>query len=205
MEQLTEIREGWHWPKDDVRCWRCFQRQKDLPEKVMEFVPEKNVCVQAGGNVGVYVKNFAEKFDKVFTFEPEPLNFFCMRENLKDCDNVIAHEGFVGDKNEISKNIVRYDTEKDPNTGKFRIGEQPGNIPVFAIDDLDLNQCDLIQLDVEGNEHDALKGAVDTIRKFKPVICLEWFENQKILADFLEVLNYKLVADFRSDRVFISN
>ena len=44
---------------------------------------------------------------------------------------------------------------------------------VMTIDDLKLNCCDLIVLDVEGSELDALKGAKSTIERFHPVVMLE--------------------------------
>ena len=207
MEEYTEIRDGWLWPKDDIRCWRCFfhLKSKDLPSRILQHVNKKSLCVQAGGNVGVYVKEFAGVFQTVHTFEPEPLNFYCLKHNLKDCKNVILHQGFVSDKKQPPKNIVRFDTKKDPNTGKFKIGEESGNISVFSIDEMQLESCDLIQLDIEGNEPRALIGAMETIKKHRPVICLEWFDNQEQLLSILEEINYRQVADFGSDRVFVSN
>ena len=201
---MVEMRDGWIWPKDDVRCWRCFQKSKDLPDKIMQFVSKKSVCVQAGGNVGVYVKKFAENFETVHTFEPEPLNFYCLHHNLNGFYNVITHKGFVGNKHQTPMSIIRFDTKKDPNTGKFKISDQPGDIPVFSIDEMQLESCDLIQLDIEGHEPQALLGASETIKKFKPVICLEWFDNQEQLLSILEEMNYRQVADFKSDRVFVS-
>ena len=85
---------------------------------------------------------------------------------------------------------------------KFKIGEDAGTIPVIAIDTLNLRSCDLIQLDIEGGEYNALLGAVETIKEFKPVICLEWFENQEKLLSILNSLGYKEVADLKSDRIF---
>jgi hypothetical protein len=46
--------------------------------------------------------------------------------------------------------------------------EGVGNIPTFRIDDLELDRCDLIQLDTEGYEYEVLKGALKTINKFAP-------------------------------------
>lgn len=203
MKKLTEIREGWVWPKDDVRCWRCFQRSFNLPQTILKYIDHKKACVQAGGNTGVYVKQFADVFETVYTFEPESLNFYCLTENLKEYNNVVKHNAFVGQKNKQPASIVRFDTKKDPNTGKFKIGEETGTIPVMSIDDLDLQSCELIQLDVEGHEYDALIGAVETIKKFKPVVCLEWFENQQKLSELLTAFDYKEILDLRSDRIFI--
>ena len=48
-----------------------------------------------------------------------------------------------------------------------------GPIPVMRIDDLGLTACDLICLDVEGYELMALAGAIDTIRRYRPVVMVE--------------------------------
>jgi hypothetical protein len=47
------------------------------------------------------------------------------------------------------------------------------DVRVIPIDSFNVNDCDFIQLDVEGYEHLALLGAEQTIRKTYPVITLE--------------------------------
>ena len=202
MDNRIEIREGLYWPKDDVRCWRCFQRQYNLPQSILKYVTNKRVCVQAGGNTGVYVRQFADVFETVYTFEPEPVNFYCLELNCKNYTNIKPTQSCVGNHDQSPVALERYDTQKDPNTGKFRIGGT-GEIPVVAVDSLELNNCDLIQFDIEGSEYDALLGAIRTIKKYRPVICLEWFENQEKLLSILDSLGYKEVADLRSDRIFV--
>jgi hypothetical protein len=44
---------------------------------------------------------------------------------------------------------------------------------VIRIDDLGVTNCDLLCLDVEGYEHFAIQGALDTIRASWPTIVLE--------------------------------
>jgi hypothetical protein len=46
----------------------------------------------------------------------------------------------------------------------------------MLIDDLNLERCDLIHLDIEGFELHALKGAVNTIQTCRPIIALEHWE-----------------------------
>ena len=41
------------------------------------------------------------------------------------------------------------------------------------VEQYDLAKCCMIKLDVEGAEHLAILGAMRTIEKFKPVICME--------------------------------
>jgi hypothetical protein len=88
-----------------------------------------------------------------------------------------------------------------------------GLIPTIIIDDLNLPGCDLIQLDIEGYELNALLGAVKTIKKYKPVLCVEFCEkwlnrydatSEKILG-LLKDLNYIYVETYGVDKIFVSN
>jgi len=108
----------------------------------------------------------------VVAVEPDPDNLRALRRNLareiKDgrvrvvAKGVYDREGFL--------TFVRNDNSWD---GEFHEGEPGGEaLPVTTIDrivaDLGLKRVDLIKLDIEGSEVPALKGAVETIRRFKP-------------------------------------
>ena len=62
----------------------------------------------------------------------------------------------------------------------------------YCIDDLNLTECDLIMLDVEGYELHALNGAIETIKKYGPVICIEhaacWLERYNTSINEIENL-----------------
>ena len=88
-----------------------------------------------------------------------------------------------------------------------------GYTPTIVVDNLNLPGCDLIQLDVEGYELNALLGAVETIKKYKPVLCIEFCEKwlnrynnslEKVL-DLVHSLGYKLVDEYGVDKIFIHN
>ncbi len=82
------------------------------------------------------------------------------------------------------------------NVGAHRVGGS-GGIPVIRIDDLRLPACDFIQLDIEGYEYFALKGAIHTIEAFRPVIMIEDKNHHKkygvereVIDEFFKALNY---------------
>ena len=68
------------------------------------------------------------------------------------------------------------------------------------IDDLNLQQCDLIHLDVEGYEEKVINGALETIKKFKPVVIVERGNGQRVLE---KQLGYSMYKRLRMDSVFI--
>ena len=159
---------------------------------VLPMVKDKRVCVQAGGNVGVYPLALAKVFERVITFEPDGDNLNCLIENANLSNIMIlwvalgAEEGTCG--------ILRIDTD---NCGSHKT--LPGDaIPVRTIDSLDLDQCDLIWLDIEGAEADAIKGALATIEKFSPIIVLE----EKGLGPKADLPGYCRVMRIGNDTVY---
>lgn len=206
MKNLTEDRQGYIWPKTDKNCWSYMISHHDLPQKIANFVSEKNVIVQAGGNAGYYVKQYSELFKEVYTFEPEPINFYCLCQNA-DSPNVYKYQACLGDKRGLVDIVI-----KEKNRGKNFV-KGTGKIPTLLIDDLHLSVCNLIHLDVEGYELFALKGAKDTIARCRPIIAFEFFEKcssrfNYTLADienYIFSFNYKLLQTFEEERIYVPN
>jgi hypothetical protein len=78
------------------------------------------------------------------------------------------------------------------------------------IDDLNLECCDLIHLDIEGYELHALMGARNTIEKHQPLIVLEYYEpwakryNTSLIEieSFLSNCGYVFLEDCYGDRIY---
>ena len=196
------MRDGWLWPVTDFACWDWLQKEKDLPDKIFKTCNNNRVVVQAGGNCGFYVKRYAELFDRVYTFEPDPQNFFCLSQNVEN-GNVIKFQACLGDTHQLVGL-----THKKANVGVGRV-EGQGIFPTLKIDDLNLEVCDLIHLDVEGFELFAINGAIETLNRCSPVIALEWLDHNQhynVTAEkLLQTLNdhgYKEVAQIYHEKIF---
>lgn len=206
----------WYWPKTDggdqgiehPNCtWKFMLDHPDVPQLVSENVPNRGVVVQAGGNCGFYVKQYAELFRMVYTFEPDPLNFYCLNLNVTG-RNVIKIQACLGEKNELV-GLGNYLNDSGSTHVKQDQGEQ-SVVPTMRIDDLKLHTCDLIHLDIEGYELFALKGAVDTINRCKPVIACEnpgiwsgrYSYNRTDFESFLSTLGYSFKCDAGGDNIY---
>lgn len=163
----------------------------------------KRTAIQAGGNVGVWPREFAKHFEKVISFEPDELNFECMVKNTENIDNLEIYNTALGDKTGSGAlNRVSY------NCGAHYL-KDGAEFQVMTIDSLGLDSCDLIQLDVEGFELNALKGAQKTIEEFKPVIMVEdkglsnrYGSNKGDIEKWLEPLGYIAHAETARDIIF---
>ena len=200
-------REGWWWPEEDVHCNRAVLHEwEEKGEYALSLCKKKEVCIQAGGNVGIFPAKLAEHFDSVYTFEPDNDNLRCFEKNNIP-DNVMMYWGGLGDESgqgEIA-------SKDDKNCGATQIRKGTG-FPMYTIDRLNL-PVDLIWLDIEGYEYKALLGGMETIKKYKPVIIVEnkglmpefpssW-EGSEEFVKWMETLGYTRVRRMMRDDFYI--
>ena len=219
QDSTYETWYDYYWPSNDERPTYAAA-VADTPHRIISHVDPKRrtVMVQAGGNAGYFVRIFADKFKRVYTFEPGPVNFMCLAMNTFANGNVVKFQACVGNRHEL---VTLNSLHDDDTGGKHVDYGHPSElstptytgVPTMMIDDLALDDCGLIQLDIEGYELFALKGAEKTIDRFKPVLAVEvsgewlnrYFPNkdgQKQLEDWLFSKGYEEVDRFETDRVY---
>ncbi len=216
-DSLTELRTSpydgstWLWPKSDHGCWNGMHHDLENVPTYLKYIPEDEriSVVQAGGNCGWMPNWLAKHFHLVYTFEPDPLNFYCLSANCKTA-NVFKYQAALGE-NHDTKIMMRTVPE---NIGMHYVEEtEIGAIPTLTIDDLNLSVCNFIQLDTEAYELPILKGAVKTLDKFRPVLSLEIADARSIqrynytmgdLVNWLKQFDYELVEKVNMDYIFVS-
>ena len=163
------IRDGLHWPDGDKYAYETILNEltTELP-LLLDLCRNKRTVIQAGGNAGLWPIAFAEHFNLVITFEPEAENFKCLTKNAAHMPNILWHNAALGE----GRYTVGMENPSTRNSGTWRIASGD-SVKVHAIDEMDCDDCDLIQLDVEGYELYALQGAERTIARCRPVICVE--------------------------------
>lgn len=205
----------WTWPKEDRRTFRLITYDwinSIRPFLLETFKNKEGSVIQAGGNCGVYPYLFTEFFNHVYTFEPDPLLFYCLVNNCQE-SNIIKYNSALSDKNEMV--LIKKPVPLNMGMNQVEITEDKESlqaIPSVAIDNFEFNNVKLIQLDLEGFEVNALNGAKRTIEKYKPIMILECGDlnnpadekhiNQ--LNEKMESLNYKILTRIsRLDVVYI--
>jgi FkbM family methyltransferase len=205
QEQVHLNSSGYTWPNNGLYTWNALNRELDHLSYIEPHLRNKNVMVQAGGNCGLVVKPFTSVFKHIYTFEPDPVNFYCLNLNLP-FNNVNKIQACLGDKHEM----VGITNPFADDVGGYHVAAG-STIPTFRIDDLELKECDLIMLDMEGYEFNALKGGIETIKQYTPILCIEIFDQwlnrfnvtgDEILKYINDTLNYKLVDKYTSDYIF---
>ena len=195
---------NWYWIKEDTGS---FDGPKDDWEKshhikFFEHVKNFDTIVTGGTSCGMYVRFYAKMFKHVYAFEPDPMIFHCMVNNCP-YDNVYKLNAAMGHGNGLvglerapaGDHVMNIGMNRVSNPNTFKI-------PMLSIDSLNLDSCDVIQLDVEGFESYVIAGAQKTIEKHKPVIIAERFDVQQG-QDFMKQINYKLVGKSALDAIYI--
>lgn len=138
------------------------------------YCRERKVAIQAGGAIGVWpLRLRALGFEKVLTFEPDSDNYQCLIANTHDDPSIYCWNMALGEHFAFAH--IEHSPDRKSNAGAGFVSlDVDGPIIVQAIDDMrQIEHLDLLCLDVEGFELFALRGAHDTIMRFRPVIMAE--------------------------------
>lgn len=152
----------------------------------LEIIPKIDniVFLDGGGYVGDttpnIIKNYPD-FKKIYLIEPNLLHINIAKRDFGDIKTIEFINCGLG-----SKKIKN--TDKQINQNNCNHNFQAINID--TIDNICKEKVDFIKLDIEGAEQDAIDGAVNTIKRYKPIlaICIyhkaeDWYKiPQKILA-----------------------
>jgi len=146
-------------------------------EVAAAFIKPGDVVIDAGACLGdhtVVYLNSVGPTGTVHAFEPNPIAFECLAHN---CPTAVLHKEALGEK-PWRGDISMGQTEEDPpheNLGAACVVPVPGGIiRVVPLDSFELPRVNFMKLDVEGMEFEALKGAINTIFRCRPIIMAEF-------------------------------
>lgn len=136
-----------------------------------------------GDTLNDYLKYAKVPFKKYICLEPDPENLISLNNNIfsKNISNTEVYNFAVGNENAVLK------FEATGGGGAGLSDKGTINVQCKRIDDFFNEEISFIKFDIEGAELDALKGAYNTIQKYKPkiAICIYHLPN-----DFWEIILY---------------
>jgi FkbM family methyltransferase len=171
---------------------------------------QRRTAVDIGGHVGLWSMQLTKMFDRVHAFEPVAAHRECFVKNVLDAGgNAILHECALGEQ----EGKIAIFTEKGSSGNSHIDAKVTGSIPMITLDSLALDEVDFMKLDTEGYEENILRGAVETIKRCRPVIIVEQKRDMaearfglrpRGAVTFLESLGYKLVKEMSGDYIMVS-
>jgi len=139
-------------------------------QRNLRLIKPGDVVVDGGAALGDHTAAYLQAVGPsgyVFAFEPNKEYVHCLSRN---CPGAIWYDRALW----FEHAWLRMDIEEVGNIGAGFISKDgQRHVEAVALDWLDLTRCDFIKLDVEGSELEALQGAVDTIKRCRPIIQCE--------------------------------
>jgi FkbM family methyltransferase len=147
---------------------------------------DKLVIFDVGANKGNYSKMIIDKLDKkkaIYCFEPAKSTFKLLKNNLTTPSNTNIYWNNIGFGSQKETKTLFYDKK---GSGKASVYcrklnhfnlyfNKSENIEISTIDDFckenNIFDLDLLKLDIEGHEYEALKGAENMFKNDKVLLC----------------------------------
>lgn len=148
------------------------QRQYD----VRSPVPASPRIVDAGANIGVSAVWFLAQYPgaKLLAIEPEPENFRLLKANLGNRQGATLEQAALGASNgQVTLHLASHDAMHSVVASDDQSGRSV-TVPAVRLDESmkrhGFDRIDLLKLDVEGSELDALEGLGPRIRDVGVII-----------------------------------
>jgi FkbM family methyltransferase len=157
--------------------------EKDKLHVLMQIISgmDNAVVLDIGANIGNHTLAFATCATQVHAFEPVPLTFRMLQDNIirNHLANTKAWNLALSDKAETTciylgkpGNMGMSSLEKKESSGAaVEIRSVVGDA---FIRQQGIHRVDFMKIDVEGHEYFVIRGLLETIRQSMPVITLEW-------------------------------
>lgn len=206
-----------------VDHYTYFQFDDIAMDNFVNLVKSDSIVIDVGGNIGITAARFAKKAfnGKIIVVEPSKFSFqrLVYHMKLNKLTNVVPINKGLGTQEKIEKLY----TVDENNSGMNRIVSfELNNVPnesisICKLDDLvqkiELKRIDFIKIDVEGYEMNVLKGAINTIINYKPIILIEVIdenlkENQSSALEVIQFLvekNYKILIANTLEEIDLEN
>lgn len=180
-------------------------------------------CIDQGSHIGLWTMHLAKRFDSVVCFEPVQRLAECWEANMRGDPNIskckllnLALGKEPGEVVMFSHGTACGDSSVEHDASKMRVinsavAAPADKVRMVTLDSLEPIDVDLIKCDAEGYEENILRGAEQTIRKWKPTIVVEQkrdmarkygLEPQGAIA-FLRTLGYVPVKEMGGDFIMV--
>jgi FkbM family methyltransferase len=167
-----------------------------------EFLRPDSIVIDGGANIGLFslLASHLTPKGRVYAFEPARVTSTALRKNTRECMNIEVLAQGLGDKARKAEMIVHGgfpsgSTVSD--SGMPQFGAEEGDlvaeeISITTIDDFakerNLDRVDFIKVDAEGYEKQILRGARETIQRFRPILSVSAYHFPDDKTDIVELV-----------------
>jgi FkbM family methyltransferase len=154
-----------------------FRWELHIQEYIKKLVKEGDHVIDVGAHIGSHTMALSKAVKdkgKVFSFEPQPKIYreLCFNLALNETTNVIPMQVALGDDHGLVKMQAMYENNEGSAFASFS-NDLDFDAHLVRLDDLHLENISFMKIDAENAELNVLKGAKNTLQKYKPTILLE--------------------------------
>ena len=204
-------------PKCEYSYKRFVYRKAEVED--LDFLINKlrlgsQIILDVGANIGYWSKYLTWYKKNVISFEPDPITFNILKNNLIDYKNYSKVENLaIGDEKGNIDFFLNPLHSGDSSLTKGADDWDKISVPVCDLDsylsDHQIDNIGLIKVDIQGGELNCLKGAEKIISKMLPIIICElsnFSDHRKVLKSELTLyLEKYLIKDLGYKPYQISN
>lgn len=143
---------------------------------LLGLVEGHSAVIEVGANIGSHTVPLAQKCSVVYAFEPQRLCYqaLCANLALNQLTNVLAWQAAIG-VTEGRIFVPDIDPRQPANFGGVSMQATPTTeaVVLLTLDSIGFPRVDLLKIDVEGMELEALMGAEKLIDRNRPYIYVE--------------------------------
>ena len=166
-----------------------------------QVIAPGSTVIEVGANIGALTLALADIVGvegRVIAFEPQPENFSLLYKNIvaNSFEGIVSvYDVAVGSEPKYSAAIPALAEIFNNNYGGVELGSGARYASVTTLDLMIYNgNPSFIKIDVEGMEADVLRGATETIKKYRPVLYVEndRADKSEELLRLIASLDYKM-------------
>jgi FkbM family methyltransferase len=182
--ELLDTPRGQYWTSrhEPLIGFLLTEQKAEIYGDALHGVRQGDIVLDCGADIGVYTRTALSRGAKlVVAIEPAPTSVAALRRTFQReiaAGRVIVYPKGVWDKVDMLDLEV---ADNDTMSGSSFVRHSKWRptkirVPLTTIDllveELQLPKVDFIKMDIEGSEKWALRGAMQTIRKFRPRMAL---------------------------------
>ena len=171
-----------------VCCWikKDMVWENDILQILSQQLKKRpGTFIDAGAFIGPHSVGISKLHPgtKIVAFEPSDLAFSCLLDNAKRSFSFSSEIHKVALGKTEGNGFMMYDGGGNPGGANLKIenpnDSEPANnslmnaVAIRSIDSFNIDNVSLIKIDTEGQEDNVILGAINTIKKYKPVLVVE--------------------------------
>lgn len=203
---LPEVNLDYYWRRGLFEC--------QLIEWSKQFCNSSKIFLDIGAHTGTYAISLAPFSKSVVAFEPQRATYYALCGSVAASglsDKVVCHQFGLGSKEQVgiqSLKIVSNDgggSSLAPAENERVLREEA--VEIRTLDGLEVrDDIGFIKMDVENNELNVLRGALDSLREsgYPPILFESNGANPALFGFLKESLKYKIVTVSGVSNMFLA-